>query len=213
VATTALRSIEGGLDLLRLTATDLDDLYRAGTVTTIPRGTGAGTAIFAPGRGVGRILAKITSLTAWQGKVIDRDGSHLVNKVSPLASAGDQGEGLLRAPAGSTVRRRSSSTTPRRRWSPGGFTTRFARSRPGCSWDSCTCANGGCPSASSSISPSAENWGGRPDIDPRERDTELPSCSEVDVLRGRKWRQQHVRRVRLVRIAPTAIGAGRVVPR
>ena len=84
MATTALRSTEGGLDLLRLSATDLDDLYRGGTVTAIPRGTGAGTAIFAPGRGIGRMLAKITSLTAWQGKVIDRDGSHLVNKVSPL---------------------------------------------------------------------------------------------------------------------------------
>ena len=84
MATTALRSTEGGLDLLRLSATDLDDLYRGGTVTAIPRGTGSGTAIIAPGRGIGRILAKITSLTAWQGKVIDRDGSHLVNKVSPL---------------------------------------------------------------------------------------------------------------------------------
>jgi hypothetical protein len=84
VTTTALRSTSGDLDLLRLSAGDLDDLYRGGTVAEIPRGTGAGTAIFAPGRGVGRILAKITARTAWQGKVIDPDGSHLVNLVSPL---------------------------------------------------------------------------------------------------------------------------------
>ena len=84
VTTTARRSNTSGLDLLRLSAADLDDLYRSGKVAAIPRGTGAGTAIFAPGRGVGRILAEITRRTAWQGKVIDRDGSHLVNVVSPL---------------------------------------------------------------------------------------------------------------------------------
>ena len=40
--------------------------------------------MFAPGRRAGRALAKITAVTAWQGKVIDEDGSHLVNLVSPL---------------------------------------------------------------------------------------------------------------------------------
>ena len=54
------------------------------TTEAIPRGTGIGTAIFVPGRKVGRILAKITTLVAWQGKVIDDDGSQLVNLVSPL---------------------------------------------------------------------------------------------------------------------------------
>ena len=84
MTTTALRSTSGDLDLLRLSAADLDDLYRGGTAAEIPRGTGAGTAIFAPGRGVGRVLAKITARTAWQGKAIDPDGRHLVNLVSPL---------------------------------------------------------------------------------------------------------------------------------
>jgi hypothetical protein len=84
VTTTALRSTAVDLDLLRLSGAELDDLYRGGTVSAIPRGTGAGTAIFAPGRGIGRVLAKITSRAAWQGKVIDRDGGHLVNLVSPL---------------------------------------------------------------------------------------------------------------------------------
>jgi hypothetical protein len=84
VTTTALRSTADGLDLLRLSGAELDDLYRRGTVAAIPRGTGAGTAIFAPGRAVGRILAMITRRTAWQGKVVDREGRQLVNLVSPL---------------------------------------------------------------------------------------------------------------------------------
>ena len=82
--TTGSRTTTGTLDLLRISGPDLDDLYGGGTVTAIPRGTGTGTAIFAPARGLGRLLAKITALTAWQGKVIDRDGAHLVNLVSPL---------------------------------------------------------------------------------------------------------------------------------
>lgn len=84
MSTTTLHSTAGDLDLLRLSVAELDDLYRSGTVSAIPRGTGTGTAIFAPGRGVGRVLAKITARAAWQGKVIDRDGGHLVNLVSPL---------------------------------------------------------------------------------------------------------------------------------
>ncbi|MEO5838203.1 MAG: hypothetical protein ABIQ73_00750 [Acidimicrobiales bacterium] len=72
------------LDLLGLSGAAFDDLYRGGTVAAIPRGTGRGTAIFAPGRGLGRVLAKITGRAAWQGKVIDPDGRHLVNLVSPL---------------------------------------------------------------------------------------------------------------------------------
>jgi hypothetical protein len=84
VATTALHAVRSDLDLLALPATDLDDLYRSGTVGSIPTGIGRGTAVFAPGRRAGRVLAKITALTAWQGKVIDDDGSHLVNLVSPF---------------------------------------------------------------------------------------------------------------------------------
>jgi hypothetical protein len=82
--TTAHQDAHHDLDLLSLSGADLDDLYRGGTVGAIPRGTGQGTAIFAPGRGVGRLLAKITSRAIWQGKVVDADGTHLVNLVSPL---------------------------------------------------------------------------------------------------------------------------------
>jgi hypothetical protein len=84
VTTTTLRRAGGDLDVLALSGAALDDLYRNGTVSAIPLGTGRGTAIFAPGRRVGGILAKLTERAAWQGKVIDPDGRHLVNLVSPL---------------------------------------------------------------------------------------------------------------------------------
>ena len=84
MASTTLHAVPSDLDLLALPGADLDDLYRSGTVGSIPTGTGRGTAVLAPGRRAGRALAKITAVTAWQGKVIDEDGSHLVNLVSPL---------------------------------------------------------------------------------------------------------------------------------
>jgi hypothetical protein len=61
--------------LAGISGPELDDLYRGGTVTAIHRGVGAGTATFAPGRGVGLLLARITARAAWQGKVIDDDGA------------------------------------------------------------------------------------------------------------------------------------------
>ena len=84
MTTTQLPAARTALDLLALSGADLDDLYRKNTTEAIPRGTGVGTAIFVPGRKIGRILAKMTTLVAWQGKVIDDDGSQLVNLVSPL---------------------------------------------------------------------------------------------------------------------------------
>jgi hypothetical protein len=84
VATTEVNAARSDLDLLALSGRDLDDLYRCGTVGSIPRGTGKGTAVLIPGRRAARVLAKITWLTAWQGKVFDEDGTKLVNLVSPL---------------------------------------------------------------------------------------------------------------------------------
>ena len=84
MTTTQLPGARTALDLLALSGADLDDLYGNHTTEAIPRGVGTGTAIFVPGRKIGQALAKITTLVAWQGKVIDDDGSQLVNLVSPL---------------------------------------------------------------------------------------------------------------------------------
>lgn len=82
--TTALRPSPGDLDLLDLSGAALDELYRASAAGPIPRGIGAGTAILAPKTRAGRLLAAFVRATAWQGKVVDDDGTHLVNLVSPL---------------------------------------------------------------------------------------------------------------------------------
>jgi hypothetical protein len=84
VPTTALRETTGHLDLLDLSGVALDDLYRAGTAGPIPRGAGVGTAIVVPQSRAGRVLARLVRTIAWQGKVIDDDGAHLVNLVSPF---------------------------------------------------------------------------------------------------------------------------------
>ena len=84
VASTALRPTQRDVDLLGLSGAALDDRYRAGTVGPIPRGVGAGTAIVAPKTRAGRLLAAFVRATAWQGKVVDDDGTHLVNLISPL---------------------------------------------------------------------------------------------------------------------------------
>lgn len=80
----ALRTMSGHLDLLDLSGVELDELYRAGTTGPIPTGTGAGTAIVAPKSRITRLLARFVRATAWQGKVIDDDGTHLVNLVTPF---------------------------------------------------------------------------------------------------------------------------------
>jgi hypothetical protein len=84
VPTTALREPHAARDLLDLSGPALDDLYRAGSARPIPRGIGAGTAILAPKSRGGRLLANLVRVIAWQGKVVDDDGTHLVNLVSPL---------------------------------------------------------------------------------------------------------------------------------
>jgi hypothetical protein len=45
---------------------------------------GTGTAILGPPGVVGRALARFVRLVAWQGKMFDPDGTHLVNRISPF---------------------------------------------------------------------------------------------------------------------------------
>ena len=85
MATTELRTARtDDLDLLALSGAELQDLYRSAPAGAIPRGTGRGTAILVPGRAAGRVLARLVRVGAWQGKVFDDDGKHLVNLISPL---------------------------------------------------------------------------------------------------------------------------------
>ncbi|HEV8298193.1 MAG TPA: hypothetical protein VGQ20_12870 [Acidimicrobiales bacterium] len=71
-------------DLLAMPAADLDDLFRSSPAGPVPRGRGNGTALAATAYRVARPFARMTQLSAWQGKVFADDGTSLRNLVSPL---------------------------------------------------------------------------------------------------------------------------------
>ncbi len=70
--------------LLDLTQTQLDDLFRASPPGDIPNGTAQGTAIIAPGTRYTESIAHIINIFGWQGKVFDAQKGVLKNKVSPF---------------------------------------------------------------------------------------------------------------------------------
>ncbi|WP_327707005.1 hypothetical protein [Streptomyces decoyicus] len=71
-------------ELLTLSRAELDRLFRAGHPGAIPRGEGRGTVLTARGAKVSKAVAKLALLLAWQGKVFDRDGGGLRNRVTPF---------------------------------------------------------------------------------------------------------------------------------
>jgi hypothetical protein len=71
-------------DLLQLSGTDLDDLFRASPAGPLPSGRGAGTAVVAAGTVAARPLAATTRLLAWQGKEFAADHGSLRNLLTPF---------------------------------------------------------------------------------------------------------------------------------
>ncbi|MBP2400992.1 hypothetical protein [Streptomyces syringium] len=71
-------------ELLTMSRSELDRLFRASPPGEIPRGEGRGTVLVARGAKLSRAVAASVRLLAWQGKVFDRDGGGLRNKVTPL---------------------------------------------------------------------------------------------------------------------------------
>ena len=124
-------------DLLDMPGDELDELFRRSPAGEIPDGEADGTVLLAPGTNLSDPAAKVLHLVAWKGKVFDREKGELLNEVGPL------GLKLIRAKVHKeeswlAARKRSSSTTRRRRSSPSGSATRFVRSRPGSTSDSCS---------------------------------------------------------------------------
>lgn len=73
---------------LRLSRSELDDMYMHANTSSLPQGDTRGTAILA-GSPFPILFAKMAHLIAWQGKVFDVfapsfDSGVVVNKVSPL---------------------------------------------------------------------------------------------------------------------------------
>jgi hypothetical protein len=71
-------------DLLKMTQTQLDDLFKASQAGPIPDGAAEGTAIIAPGTTYSSEIAKLVSLFAWQGKTFDGPHGVLRNRILPL---------------------------------------------------------------------------------------------------------------------------------
>ena len=67
--------------LLAMSQTQLDDLFRASPPGDIPDGTAHGTAIIAPGTRYSESIADIINHFGWQGKVFDAQKGVLKNKV------------------------------------------------------------------------------------------------------------------------------------
>lgn len=67
--------------LLEMTQTQLDELFRASPPGDIPDGSAKGTAIIAPGTKYSLHIAEVINFFGWQGKVFDAKKGVLKNKV------------------------------------------------------------------------------------------------------------------------------------
>ena len=71
-------------DLMRLTNSELDDVFRANPAAPLPAGVHRGTALVFNGTVACRIIATLAYWFAWQGKRVDPDGRGLVNRITPF---------------------------------------------------------------------------------------------------------------------------------
>jgi hypothetical protein len=60
-------------EFLKLSAEQLDDIFRNAPAGTIPNGQGEGTAIIAPGTVVSDTIAKFVHIFTWKGKFFESD--------------------------------------------------------------------------------------------------------------------------------------------
>src|SRR4030095_12064751 len=60
-------------EFLKLSAEQLDDIFRNAPAGRIPNGQGEGTAIIAPGTAVSDTIAKFVHIFSWKGKVFEPD--------------------------------------------------------------------------------------------------------------------------------------------
>ena len=71
-------------ELLKLSQTELDDLFKKSDPGPIPDGAAEGTAIIAPGTVYSHEIAKLVNLFAWQGKTFDGKHGVLRNRISAI---------------------------------------------------------------------------------------------------------------------------------
>ena len=73
--------------LLRMTQSQLDELFTASPAGNIPDGEGKGTAIIGAGSSFTPEIAGFINHFAWQGKIFDAKAGLLKNKILPLGIA------------------------------------------------------------------------------------------------------------------------------
>ena len=71
-------------EMLKMSQTQLDDLFTQSPVGEIPSGEGKGTAIIAPGTNVSDEIARFVNVFTWKGKVFDPEKGELRNKILPM---------------------------------------------------------------------------------------------------------------------------------
>jgi hypothetical protein len=67
--------------LMTMTQTQLDDLFKASPAGPIPDGEAKGTAIIAPGTKFSEPIATVINFFGWQGKVFDAEKGLLKNRI------------------------------------------------------------------------------------------------------------------------------------
>ena len=67
--------------LLAMSQSELDDLFRASPAGPIPNGSAEGTAIIAPGTKYTMPIAQVINHFGWQGKVFDAEKGLLKNRI------------------------------------------------------------------------------------------------------------------------------------
>jgi hypothetical protein len=70
--------------LMAMTQTQLDELFKASPPGDIPDGEAEGRAIIAPGTRFTDEIARVINLFGWQGKVFDRENGLLKNRILPF---------------------------------------------------------------------------------------------------------------------------------
>src|ERR1700739_4002219 len=70
--------------LLAMSQSQLDDLFRANPAGDIPDGSAKGTAIIAPGTRYSEPIAEVINYFGWQGKVLDAQKGLLKTKILML---------------------------------------------------------------------------------------------------------------------------------
>src|SRR3954468_4001151 len=73
--------------LLRMTQSQLDELFTASPAGDIPDGEGKGTAIIGAGSGLPPGIAGFINYFVWQGKIFDAKAGRLKNKILPFGIA------------------------------------------------------------------------------------------------------------------------------